>query len=114
MKKKKLISGLIIATTLFSSSLVALAATSSDGIATGGFQASIVGSQTKNTAYTSTASSIQNYAEAKFRGYSSYDKKSSVNYGYSSVTAYAPKNAYLNAFGGHSYMYGGPRQFYSY
>lgn len=114
MKRKKLMSGLLIAITLFSSSLVALAAASNDGIATGGFQASIVGSQTKNTAYTSTASTIQNYASAKFTGYSSYDKTSSVNYGYSSVTAYAPQAAYLKAYGGHSYMYGGPKQFYSY
>lgn len=114
MKNKKIISGILIATTIFSSSIVALAATSSDGIATGGFSASIEGTQTKNTAFTSTASTIQNFAEARFTGYSSYNKKSAVNYGYSSVTAYAPKAAYYNAYGYHSYMYGGPKQFYTY
>ncbi|NKF08825.1 hypothetical protein J1C67_19295 (plasmid) [Clostridium gasigenes] len=113
MKKKTLISSLLIAMTIVSSSLVANAAASGDGIATGGFKASMAGSQAINTAFTSTPSNISNYCTAKFSGYTSYERQSSVNYGYSSVTAYAPTGAYYGAYGQHSYSYNGPKQFFS-
>lgn len=114
MKKKRIISGVLCMLLVVGVTFTAKAASSPDGVAVGGFQASLVGGQTKNYVYTTPTINIMTYAKARFNGYSSYEKQSAVEYGATSITAYAPSGAYYNAFGQHGYLHNGPRIFYSY